>query len=748
VTVPLLACGPWFPNRLLDGGDDAVLVAPYANFFREIERMHLVSSSLVAKPPTNGQSHAQQTSDADLEDLWAALRKAGVGTKERSAILKRYKTTRAKFHSGPLKEDDGARLTGKADRGEDAEPDADDADVPTGLPGEFEDYFRGALAWTDGNTNAAVTFWGKLLDRPAHERQFKSTWAAFMLGKALMTADADLATDYFRQVRRLSREGFADSLGLAASSLGWEAKVYYDQGKFLPATELYLEQAATGDKSAVVSLMWAAARIIEQGGPTLEQAAKHPKVQRIITAYLLQERISVADAVNVSDFTPEKKSIARWLSAVEAVGERDVAAAEQLALAAYRYGDVNRARRWLKVSKDTPVSQWLMAKLLLRDGKVDRAAALLARVSHSFPLAPAETAKGKSPLFQDSLYFERGDFGPRTARDQLWGELGALRLARREYTEALDALLRAGFWDDAAYVAERVLTLDELKAFVDRNWSDDPGLQKPRDDEELSEEERQFRERLAHMRESVRHLLARRLTRNNRGTEARPFLSPKYLPDYETLMTSLDAGYDESRPAEERAQHLMAAARVARHHGMELLATELDPDYAVYGGNFQNGVTAESRKRTRRVVDSSDAKKEVRQVLHASDDELRRTADEPADPPQRFHYRYVAAELGWVAAQLLPDDSLEKARILCESGTWIKRINPPAADRFYKQLVRKCRNTAIGRWADYIRWFPLLDGDGNLQTKQPGPPTIPQPAPEPQFEAPVHSDQPAKPRRD
>jgi hypothetical protein len=98
LSVPLLACGPWFPNRLLDGGDEAVLVAPYASFFREIERMQLVTSRHIAKPLTNDQSYAEQTSDADLEDLRAALRKAGVGTKERSAIVKRYEIERTKLH--------------------------------------------------------------------------------------------------------------------------------------------------------------------------------------------------------------------------------------------------------------------------------------------------------------------------------------------------------------------------------------------------------------------------------------------------------------------------------------------------------------------------------------------------------------------------------------------------------------------------------------------------------------------------
>jgi hypothetical protein len=422
-------------------------------------------------------------------------------------------------------------------------------------------------------------------------------------------------------------------------------------------------------------------------------------------------------------------------------------AAEQLALAAYRYGDMDRARRWLKVSKDTPVSQWLHAKLLLHDGKVDQAAALLTRVSRSFPLVPADAAKGRSPPFQDSLYVIRGNEdgrGMRTSSQQLWGELGALRLARREYTEALDALLRAGFWDDAAYVAERVLTPDELKNFVDQRWSDDPELQKPFEDEELSESQRACRVRLASMRTSLRHLLARRLTRNSRGREAREYFPEDLLPPYEMLMEELDAGYDVSKQPEERAKHFMAAARVARHHGIELLGTELEPDYAIHGGGYENGVTPASRQTTGKLVDSDRNGRKVSQILHASEDERRRTAGEPADPALRFHYRYVAAELGWTAALFLPDNTDDKARTLCEAGSWIKQRNPQAADRFYKELVRKCRKTAIGRWADYIRWFPLLDEKGNLRPKQPGPPHSQAPSP-PAVEEPaqVLNDPPA-----
>src|ERR1035438_8835310 len=44
----LSACGPNFPNNLLDGGDAAVLVAPVADFIGELQRMKLVESKFQA----------------------------------------------------------------------------------------------------------------------------------------------------------------------------------------------------------------------------------------------------------------------------------------------------------------------------------------------------------------------------------------------------------------------------------------------------------------------------------------------------------------------------------------------------------------------------------------------------------------------------------------------------------------------------------------------------------------------------
>jgi hypothetical protein len=209
------------------------------------------------------------------------------------------------------------------------------------------------------------------------------------------------------------------------------------------------------------------------------------------------------------------------------------------------------------------------------------------------------------------------------------------------------------------------------------------------------------------VREQVRYLLGRRLARMIRGNEAREYIPAEWLPQFEALIKELTIGWDESASPDQRAQALFSAAFIARTNGMELLGTEVEPDWHIYGGEFEGGVSASTR--------TNDTFK----FLHASSDELRRAAQHNTDPELRFHYRYQAAFLAWEAAKLLPNNSDETARVLCTAGSWLKGRDPETADIFYKALVKRCRKTAIGEQADRMRWFPILDTAGNPMPYKP-----------------------------
>ena len=171
-------------------------------------------------------------------------------------------------------------------------------------------------------------------------------------------------------------------------------------------------------------------------------------------------------------------------------------------------------------------------------------------------------------------------------------ELGALHLARREYTESLDTLLRSGYWMDAAYVAERVLTLDELgKSYVDRHW---PAVA-PASNASTNVEQVLETNSGTDVRRELRHLLGRRLTRMERGNEAREYYPPDQQADFDTLLQNLMVEGDARSASGQRAAALFVAAKLVREHGMELIGTEVEPDWHIHGGQFAEGVTISSR---------------------------------------------------------------------------------------------------------------------------------------------------------
>jgi tetratricopeptide (TPR) repeat protein len=714
----IFACGPDFPNNLLDAGDNAVLQAPVADFQRELERMKLVMPTTHAVPLADGQKFYDQSTAVEMSDLAAALKREKISSEEAMVIMQVHLAERMKlnaflkaqdewkhYYSGEFYDTNGYHLLPNTNP-----PPVFPANaVLPALPREFALYFQGAIAWQKHEGLLPCESWQRLLELPETERHFKSTWAAFMVAQfyASQTNDYDHAGDayamkYFEQVRALATNGFADSSGLATASIGGEAKIYLRQKNFERAIELYLEQFAAGDRSALDSLRFSVERAIAESNSTpaqLKSLALNLRTQRVITAYLISRKpySDVSEAVSNPDAKQFLDRTTAWLIAVESANVKDVGSASQLALAAYQAGNMDAAQRWVNRAGGEPVAQWLQAKLFMRAGKISGAAKLLAKLSREFPQQPPGT--NASASFAQSLFVTIEPvwgYSIPIGR-QTFGELGVLHLARREYAESLDALLRSGYWLDAAYVAECVLTTDELKNYVDRNWPAITG----KDETEIKNDfpsEPSFKPRA-----EIRWLLARRIARETGGEEARNYFPTNYSGDYEMLNVELRAGRNENLPPAMRAKNLFAAAVMTRTNGMELFGTELEPDWAIYGGDYDLGFSYWKGRPTNSV--------EIKINL-AGTDEIIRASSRHVEPEKRFHYRYPAAELAWEAAELMPDNSDDTARVLCTGGTWLKNTDPQSADIFYKALVRRCRKTILGDEADKIRWFPAQPESG------------------------------------
>ena len=144
-------------------------------------------------------------------------------------------------------------------------------------------------------------------------------------------------------------------------------------------------------------------------------------------------------------------------------------------------------------------------------------------------------------------------------------------------------------------------------------------------------------------------------------------------------------------PKTDRIEALLDHSGVARLHGLEILGYEVAPDWRSRPIMAELQLTVVGRDEANALL------------VRASNDELERAQLRGLDA-HRFHYRYEAAALAMEAAKLMPDNTDEKAIVLCMAGSWLKARDAEAADVYYKTLVRHCRKTAIGHW-------PIACGD-------------------------------------
>ncbi len=296
-----------------------------------------------------------------------------------------------------------------------------------------------------------------------------------------------------------------------------------------------------------------------------------------------------------------------------------------------------------------------------------------------------------TPPIEDEYgtYPERGSW---TFEQSATGDLGGLHLARGDFLQALDILLKGKLWEDAAYVAERVLTANELKAYVDHQ-SFTSATSGEKDDVA-----------------KLRYLLGRRLVREDRYAEAGPYLRPPYEKVLEKYVKALRDGADNKLSKVERARALFNAAWLARYDGMELMGTEGAPDAFAESGNFEMPDVAQQRRsgvyqQVRYEKNGEQKTTNVPLVLKPSKQELQRLARNKINPDVRFHYRLIAGALAIKAAALLPNDSEELADVVNCAGLWVKDRDEKTGNRYFQIIEQRCRKTQIGRAAIEKHWF-------------------------------------------
>lgn len=550
------------------------------------------------------------------------------------------------------------------------QPDADTAlKLGATLPAELRLYTAAAVAFTRAPQQATALF-EQLLALPAAEQQQRRSWALYSLARLqAREGKHDQAIVLFQQLREEVGKGLTDPLQLAVASFGEEARLYLNQQDWQQAIGLYASQAQR-EESGRASLKQLASQLLQMPDAELQPLLSQPKVSRLLSIYLLTQLESLSYSA------PEQLS--RLLQLLQQTPALQLPNALELAAISYQQGQYQNAEQLLTQASDAPLKWWLTAKLALRNQQLDQAAAAYAKASKAFPTALPPPAK--APEFQ---YDE--PFASQLARQQLQtqcrvqAEAGVLELQRGEYLQAMRLLYQAGaeYWQDAAYVAERVLTSAELRQFVEQEV--------PVGQPKAASEWSWFGD--TEPNTLIRQLLARRLMREGDVIAAqRYFIEPKL----QQLAARYQQLQQDSQPAPlqnwleplarrlhvdigqlARAEALFTLAKLTREHGLELLGYEMAPDYQVFYGQFEYLAAPNQSP-----LWPLPAAEQSRITQHA------------AVPEKRFHYRYLAAELAAQSAELWPHNSQAYAASLCAATTWLIHRDPARAQQYYQHYLQ------------------------------------------------------------
>ncbi|MBB2495376.1 hypothetical protein [Aquipseudomonas ullengensis] len=621
------ACGPGFPHRLLEDRSQTLKELPEGSFEFEIRRISQPIPGLGQAGEATFDRYFEAPDPRDSESRTAS---------EKQQLSPKYFSLVSRLRD----------LT-----------DARQAEIEGAeLPPELRLYTAGAVAFTQYDMALAADYFRRVLALPAAERPLRSTWAAYSLGRALavlaISAPNSMLDDVaalqrqhdlrqqaqaaFRQARELSIAGLADPLELGIASLGEEARLAMDDGNWDAAIHLYTSQFLHGSSTGYSSLGYVYGRLYQMNDEELRPLLGSPEVQQFVAAKLFSQ------LYGYSSKTPPPRLL-RLLQETSIQPQ----IADRLAALSYQLGDYAAARRFVEQAGGSGLAWWLRAKLALQDG--DKAAATEAY---------AEAAKA-FPMEEDWGTRVRPGYEKLKPRCRVEGEMAILALERGDYLEAFDQLYHSGeiYWQDSAEVAERVLTSNELKDYVDNKV--------PANGERLSAWDRP-------PVTALRELLGRRLLREGRYAEAVPYFASAELQEAARQYGAAREQAADAWTAIGRAESYYRAAKLAREQGMELLGYELSPDEAWSGGAFGNEFGKPLQ---------ADG------LLTAAEAERQNAS--AAEPNRRYHYRWVAADLASQAADLLPARSQSFAATLCKATGWLINNDYPAARRYYLRYVEQ-----------------------------------------------------------
>ncbi|NSM23471.1 hypothetical protein HT094_03340 [Shewanella sp. ZOR0012] len=665
----LLACGPDFPLQLTQDRQNNLSYLPQTSFSQQL--------SGLAKP----LAWQFQGAPAAQEYLW-------------DEAHSRYLSQTRAYENSELSEAQLAQVNSLRDAQSLAEAEQIAAQLKESLAPALTWYSLGAMAFDAKEYDKASDYFKKVIALPESERAGRSLWALYSLSRIELIKSKSAndnshfvqANAYLQQLQAEVTQGAADPLRLSLAGLGEQAYILLHQGQaqievtrgeyeppkidvaLNPATldkiiELYATQSAEGDSSGYDSLLMLSRTLMAKDITEIKPLLQQPSVQQLLIAYW---QSSANDFAFDGQLTEMGQQVAKTLTVFPTDGLM-LSQGDKLAAIYYQLGDYASAERLIALAKPSGLTWWLTAKLMMQKGDQAQAAKAYAEAVRHFPTDMNATAVTTSQ--QDAQQQAIEADAEQATYCRIRAEQGVLSLERGEYVDALNQLFASGdeYWQDIAYVAERVLTTAELKLFIDEHVPV-MNFEYPKDSD--------WYDSVEPLNNRLRYLLGRRLLRESAIAEAPAYFSNPTLnanvQEYGEALTTA-----KSSKGIESARAYWTAAELARHQGMEILGFELAPDYSIYAGMFD-------------LRDWYAADK-------LSDKELQRVSASQAIPDKRFHYRYQAAELASKAADLVPHNSQAYAALLCQATGWVLYRDDELAQRYYKKYVA---NGPFVPWAE------------------------------------------------
>lgn len=591
------------------------------------------------------------------------------------------------------------------------------------LASEIQLYTAGAVAFANEDYEAAVDYWQQLLALPLAEQQQRRAMALYSLSRAhALLQQPTQQRQWLVQLQSEVAAGLSDPLWLAATSLGDTAALALASGDWPQAIREYSAQAnydSAGHSSGRDSLLMLARQLASMSASERAPLLQYAEVTSLLARFLATRFYS--------EFYGDSSALQALLQ--ELVQARTLSAGDATYLAAlsYRQGWYSDVRQLVPLLDQSGLAWWLRAKLALQQGDVKAATEAFAKATQVMAQDQQQGQTQELVAWQDAQ------------RCRLKAEQGILALTQADYRQALDFLWQSGaeYWQDTAYLAERVLTTAELRAFVDSK------VPAPRHDAGHDEAEQavDYHAWDLPVEQRLRQLLARRLMREGDSQAAvRYFTQPglkELAEQYHQLRLSANSQWRDVHQAEA----LFNLARMTRSHGMALLGFELAPDFAIFQGSYSwdEGIaTAAGADEQRRVETSMDiyrqqlsqwsgqqtaahlwqdspyavmsvaASPNVDLAAVPTDVDTQNQTPQPAEPQTattiaaqlpsgqvlslsqgipRFHYRYLAAAQAAQAADKVPTSSQAFAALLCHSSLWLLARDPAAAAPYYQRYL-------------------------------------------------------------